>query len=260
MQYPLMVHNQVIPEDCRDDTPAYTLDNLPLAPSFSRAYFDEICSMTNRAPKMIAGIRVPEYDTWYPNQVPRATTTCANFLLEADPADLHNVINLTELGDVAIHPRILKWLKANPNWITSPNHSPIVITLYCGYDQIASEKLRVDSDLNVTYLDGFDLRKMYHLRISIVNDLSILDKQVIDSIRRDGELFLQLVQVLEPSVLTDGLGPKLIGNYVPKLEFYRVIGLITSTHQMFKSDIEVRRLHVGNFFISTRKGWPNANS
>lgn len=260
MQYPLMVHNQIIPEECRDDTPTYTLDNLPLAPSFSRAYFDEICSMTNRAPKMIAGIRVPEYDSWYPSQVPRATTTCANFLLQADPNNLHDVINLTDLGDVAIHPKILEWMKKHPNWLSSPNHSPFLITLYKGYDQIAGEKLSIDKDLNVTYTDGFDLRAMYHLRLAIVNDLSILDKKTIDTIRQDGELFLQIIQALEPSILVEGLGPKLIGNYVPKLEFYRVLGLITSTHQMYKSDIEVRRLHVGNFFISIRKGLPNAHS
>ena len=101
---------------------------------------------------------------------------------------------------------------------------------------------------------------MYHLRLAIVNDLSILDKKTIDTIRQDGELFLQIIQALEPSILVEGLGPKLIGNYVPKLEFYRVLGLITSTHQMYKSDIEVRRLHVGNFFISIRKGLPNAHS
>lgn len=261
MQYPLMVHNQVIPVECRDDTPTYTLDNLPLAPSFSRGYFDEICSFTNRAPKMVAGIRIPEFDTWYPTYVPRATTTAATVLLQANPDDLKEVINLEQLGDVSIHPRIINWLKQNPQWLSSPNHSPIVLTLYKGYVQIAGEKLRIDKDLNVTYTDGFDLREMYHLRIGIVNDLSILDIKTIESIRQDGELFLQLIQALEPTILLDNQGPKLIGNYVPKLEFWRVIGLITSTHQMYKSDIEVRRLHVGNFFIFTRKGHPaNANS
>lgn len=251
MEYPLLVHNQLISSRFRDKEHPYDFEKLNNHWSLSRYVFDDVRGAYEwRAP--VAGYRIPHWDDWLPRHVPLGTTTMFNVMLMVDKNDLNAVMSFSDIPDeYEIDPDLLEFIRSEAPWLHLPGESIIHVSLYRDDIPLEPEYLTVDSELNIRSTLALDLRRRYHLRISIVNDLFRLTKRAAEKLRRSGDLFLRIVKALHPEIEQRGKLPAIIGNnYIPLKDFKQAAQDIKDTSRPHQTNIEITRLHIGEFVIN----------
>jgi len=110
MQYPVMIHNQILSNKFRPEVKdTYDLDNH--LPSFSLSinafnYFEA----QNQIEKYVntkANIVIPDYDEFIPHDVIRGSVSVFSALCQLSLTDKKTLINLKELGSIALDPAII---------------------------------------------------------------------------------------------------------------------------------------------------------
>lgn len=210
MKYPLMVHNQMLHAGITDRNDPYKLEDVLNVPSWSRHVLDTYSKHlpNNIAPSM--GLAIPFYDDWLPVGIPNFKHPLLRIMVQLDPEDKTNILNLEELGDYELEPVLIEFLKKHPDMVTTDTASPVTVALYKGRS-VADVTISVDDSLNVTSTTELSLRSNYHLVVSLTSDPSVLQKQTHVRLRNSPEMGLLYLKTLAPELESRGLLPEVVG-------------------------------------------------
>ena len=251
MNYPLMVHNQLISDRYRDTQVDYNSYLKSALPSNYTYHANGVLGDFETPNTAISGVTVPDFDEWIPEQFIRATSSLFRIMLQWDTKNPTFVLNLGELGERNFTPEILNYIKSQRKAVTMPYKSAIVIQLYEGTRALNWDSIVVDEGLNVNTTFTPDLRKEYHLRVALVNDLSMVDLKSTDQLRQQGIACTQLLQALDINLKEKGLLP--VPNnagYIFKGDYRKAVEAIRTTSHLYRGAIERRLLNVGAYTIT----------
>jgi len=256
LQYPLIVHNQLVDETLHGkDVPVGELVDpakRKRLPSLSRHAFDHFTPKL-QAPvchRALDGVTIPSFDDWMPNVVPPDTSTLFSIMLTSNPDDLHEVLALDELGDWQIDVEILQWMKTEAPWLTRLGQSVIHVGLYREEHPMPDGSITVDANLKVRTVAPMDLRQRYHLRISLLNDLKQLRMSAQDRLRMNGSVCLKILETLQWKLFHEAAKPKLLGGkVVTRKDLLDIATRINDFKIPHHSGVEYRMLTVGNFAV-----------
>ncbi len=174
--YPIVIHQQLLAERYRFQTPPYSLQAQWKQYSASGkdfAYFQA----DNQTVRAIAnrGLDIPAFDTFYPETVPASTLRVFTVLTNISTVDLTTLFNLADLGDFNLDADILNFIQTSEYpFCTQLYQSIFQLNLYEDVYIQDNSLLVVDANLNVSATRALNLRKTYHVRLSMVSDLSLL--------------------------------------------------------------------------------------
>ena len=258
-EWPLVVHNQVIPLPYRGDfqavgklphNPAYRTKRLTL----SRGAYDHFAPKRLYDAQPIDGIRYPVFDDWLPHEVAPDTSTVYTTMLQVDVNDPQAVISLFDLGDVTIDHQILDYMLLKPQALSQLGQSAVYVTLYEGKSPKEGSFLEIDDQLTIRTKAPLDPRKSYHLRIALLTDLFALSSEAFDRLRMHGTACIKILLTLQGKFDWGNCIPKLVGGkLVPKAVLKDIAARINAYKAPYQTGVEYRFLTVGNFVISTHR-------
>ncbi|WP_257292806.1 hypothetical protein [Endozoicomonas sp. ONNA1] len=255
MTYPMMVHNQLVGDkfrlDCDHNAPLvnglgsktrYYLDHV-------RETLDYMDDAGNFPP--FKHITLPCFDDWLPERVPLATSTALTAMIGVDTDNPTEVFDITNLGDYTFHPVLLDYILEYPEKVTQDKQHPVHVQLYIDEHWLDEVELTMDAQGKVTTQNPMDPRRRHHIRISLVNDLSLLSDQAITRLLDQGEVAKMLLIALAPDLFTLDNHPPIGSNgRMNRREFFEAIARIRTTNRQYSNGIEVSRLHVGIFTVT----------
>lgn len=183
LQYPIMIHNQVLPKTMRDDKNVDNLDELSRFSQHSKHLFD---FMTSQDPKWLSGIEgiaIPFFDEWLPSSTPRGVSTLFTTLMEINPLDRREMFAITDIEEIEFHPDIIPFLKGEWPYIAHIGRSIFYLNLYEGDTSTGMDKITMNENLLLRSVDELNLREINRLHFGIITDLSMLDADALDRLR-----------------------------------------------------------------------------
>ena len=232
MKYPLLVHNQALPEEYVDfNEDELNLNRQPLIADgrvASLNYF-EYDSAYNRIIPDKLFIRIPEFDDYQIDQMTKGTGTVFLALCQLDPEDPKMLLNLNELGDIVIDNDIMEFIKAEEwRYMLKPFYSILNVSLYKNKSLMDHEAIVCDSDLNLRLASDPNFRNEYRIRFSILCDLSLLSFDAVERLKKYPKAFKKIVastnEVLAAHPDFNKLADK---NRVTEFEYSTVYRLLT---------------------------------
>lgn len=262
--YPLVVHNQLIPDRWYDRPLAsgnivnpdqrlrYASASTEAMQSFTPIY-------TDRCISKLGGFRIPEFDDWVPDAVWPKTSTLLAIMLMVDLEDLTMLANLRELGMYQIDADVLDFMVGESPYMTRYLQSIFHCELYRGAAMVEDAAVVVDEDLDVRTVNALNPRDQLHLRISVVNDLLALDPAAISRLREAGPVALKILAALQARFFDGIILPDLVGGRVIRPEDFKAIAVrINNLKQSVRTDLENHLMTVGDYTVETARNSNNA--
>lgn len=193
IDYPLMVHNQLLDGRLWDDAPRYALAQRSFRPGVMQDHTVKLQNLFNPPKPNIAGVRIPEFDPWLPKVLPSYTISMMTILLGIDPPTEPGPIRLMSFGDLGgygIDDKVYDFIKDEVAYLTKRYKSFFQLDLYRNDNIVEMPVLecKVEGDDLVAYLAGdFNVRDMYHVRLSTVMDWDALDERAREAMKKHGE-------------------------------------------------------------------------
>lgn len=210
MFYPLMIHNQLIGQKYRPSEGVYEVENHVRSYSLSALHFNEF-EKGKRIQNIQKGIAIPAYDEFIPGNVVTSTIRLFTALTSVD--ETSNVLmNMCELGDIELHPEIIKFMVTEAPYMSKSYDSIFSLSLYQSVDLLDDNMVKIDSALNVSSVNTLSLRSYYHIRLSIVSNLFLLKKEALDRLRENGVVLGLILEMIDPTLRGKGLLPTIIGS------------------------------------------------
>tara|TARA_Y100000592_G_C5463266_1_gene315152 strand:- start:185 stop:1735 length:1551 start_codon:yes stop_codon:yes gene_type:complete len=257
MEWPLMVHNQLMPKAYRHPRMPYRVEDQPRLGGLSRM-LDET-SVANRLRKSndgIEGVAIPDYDDWLPTRVTVKTTSVFRALIQVNPDDVREVLNLDDLGEWSFHDVVKNYLIAEHAYLGKFCEALFYLDMYDGDLPVSRVSVETDDQLNVRSTYDLGLRKVHHLRVAIITDLHALSERAKMVIRNDIELIKLIIDTLIPGYPV----PKTLGNgLVTRRDFERLADFINQKRYDFRNMLDERMLTVGIYTIAARRLQDAAN-
>ena len=233
MQYPLVVHNQLVGQRFRP-SPA---DKVERAENYARSYslsaqnfgYFEKGSGINQAVVQPPwpGIQIPEFDEFIPASVVTSTKRVFTILTTVDPMQPTLLLNLGDLGTRwKIQPGVLAYLLAVRDRLPYPNAAPFLLTLYRDRNIVANNALVVDANGDVHSTTPLSLRHYYHVRLGLQTNWRTIDTPALDLLREDGETLTRVISSVSPLL---NLRPGMLSTgYVPRRSLAAAIDQLES--------------------------------
>lgn len=205
MTYPVMVHNQLLPERYIDfdlKSINYNKSNTVMDGRTSSLNYFEQSSTLNRAYGPSDYIRIPEVDDFKLNSTPDGTATIMTILCQLEKDDPRFLLNLRDLGDVTIDSDILDYIaNGEHRYVTKMGTSVIFISVYQNEGLMSHDSLTVDKDLNVRLNFEPSFRLCYRLRIALFVDLGrIFPNSSITRVRKNPAVLKKFVASINEAV------------------------------------------------------------
>ncbi len=199
---PLVIHNQLLPyEWLPKKAPMAELDFIKSYGSYSQEAFNHFrfaASDNQYTYSTRPGLPIPEFDDWVGDVPNRGYETVTRILTRLDESNLKNVMDLSELGEWAINPICAQYMKDTRSKIFKPYANVINIMLFNGDNLLDMSKLSADENLFVTYEKDLDLRKSYHLVITMCTNPTKLTEEAWDDLTTHGCFFKAWISTLFP--------------------------------------------------------------
>lgn len=201
IQYPIMIHNQVLDESMipKRRLPSYRgkVYQKPL----QQTRFEGIQEDLGQAydPRLTNWLIYPEFDEWQLPTFDYSYVPQYQVLLQVDPDDLQAVVNLRELGPYQFTARTLKYLQHVGVKCFHHHQSIIQLALFCGDDMLDPNDLTVDPrtlEVRVNY--DMDIRKQYRLVVFIDADLKRLWEDTVSDLKDRGVWTQEVISVIYP--------------------------------------------------------------
>ena len=208
--YPIMVHQQIIDKMYRFDAPAYSMQKQWAQRSLSGddfAYFQgdnkTVQAMANR------GLDIPAFDTFIPGTILPTTARIFSVLVNITPTDMRSLFNLADLGDFNLNQDILDLMRQSEYAYMPQLYGSIFsISLYAGNVIQDSSVLTIDSNLNVKATIDLNLRKVYHVRLSLVTDVTFLTIEARARLKLFPKALNKILAAISQSLPLIGGSPK----------------------------------------------------
>jgi hypothetical protein len=262
MDYPLVVHNQLLPDKYYGKKSVggwipdpYTQGTL-YSDKTTEIFRKMILNYTLRNRRLIGGVRYPAFDDWIPNAVPAHTSTIYAAMIAVDLTNPTAVCDLKQLEGVVIDGDIRQYMASCGSKMGQINNSAIHISLYQGNGWMGDGAISVSNDLIVTATQPLSARERYHLRIAVLNDLTLLPDQVRYNLRTQGKACQKILQTLQETMPFANYVPKLMGprNVMPDDLLLQAAWRINAHKKPIQTPLEIAiPLTVGNFLVQARR-------
>jgi hypothetical protein len=213
LQYPQMIHNQVI--KYRDETPVYNPDNFEKSFSLSAWYlnqFDRTRALDNII-KNRTGIMLPPWDEFVEETVPRHYIKIFSAMLSLDLSTGGNPSMLMNLDDLSegysMTPEMKQFIIGEAPYMTKNGQSIFNACLYFANRQMPDGSITVDNNLNVATTFNPNARARFHLWFGLCFNWRYLAPEAVQRLRMNYPVLVQLIRALWP---TWNYTPDQIGN------------------------------------------------
>lgn len=231
MDYPLLVHNQLIEERFWGISPKDPFRTYASRSSISRTALDAFEVPYSKKQNIETGLRFPEFSEFNPDhKLPRTHQVLSALIgvLPPDPANPGGnrlAMNFKNFDDVyELQKEFLDYMAWDYKYLNKYGESFINVSLYNGGKMVDPSQYEVDKDLNVNFLIDPDLRSTYYVRLSIVADPSILTPDAKERLEEQGEGTILIGTILCPALAKNKLLPEVFGdNWLSKADVTRFL-------------------------------------
>lgn len=241
-RYPISVHSQVIDQIFwPKPVVPYTLDYIQATSASSLSALQRV-SLAQQPVKhnpAWEGYLYPQGDDWVPPKRYRSCTFIGRFLM-VPGADKRTLGNLTDLGDATLSAAAVKYLKKWPQYGTVSKESPVFVRVYEQNEELADKEFLLTPELDIKLTYDCDYRKVYHMSISLLLDLTLLSPDAVDRVTKDPDL----IEVIIP----DGGKPDVDTGGNVKPDWWE-----ENTRPDKKKDDELVRRTVGHYYLITHR-------
>lgn len=267
-EWPLLVHNQLIHEPWRSRPWAsgelIDPDRRKRQPSLSRYAFDYFTNVytDHCKQRLMDGYVIPNYDEWRPAFVTPNTSTLFIAMLGLDPTAPNTLFELMgDLDGYQLEPELRDFIEGEAPYMAIKGGSIFDLRLFEGDNPMDDGLLSVSTpDLIVLSNAVMDLRKIYHVRLALVNDLFTLNTAAWERLRAGGPAAIRIINSLQFKLLGKAFEPKLLGGYLIRNSDLRLIAQrINDLKVPHKGGLEHVMLTVNDVVVVTHRSSDNVS-
>lgn len=194
-RWPMLIHNQPISQTFRPTEPYSTWRKLPRKVSLMKSSLEQF--LKDFEVQGLPYIHHPEVDDWVPPTVPDGRLTFFTGLLVVDPENPRRVLNLGKMGPFAVTPFLLEYAYQQGDRFFQSGQSIFEFRLYENNRWAQEYQLRfVEGSVQIESDRDLDLTKYYHIQISLLRDWTVLEREVIQCLRRYPTIAYTALQAL----------------------------------------------------------------
>lgn len=212
MHYPIVVHNQLVPQKWRVDKQTdrdnfHTLDHTMTTSGLRYFEPDRLIDLW----KSTRGIYLPSFDDFVPSSVLLNSLRVFTGLVIVDTDNPEILMNFLDLGDWKLEDDIAAFLRTEAPYTKFQYKSVFDLSFYRNRDLMdqSLEMIELDSNLNVILKEPVSLRNYFHIRLGICSDLSLLDPDALNRLRNNSCVLKKIVAAIAPFVNVDQLFSKI---------------------------------------------------
>lgn len=221
-EWPLLIHQSLVDEPWRSQpwSSGELVDpnRRKRAPSLSRYAFDHFSNVYSNPCKELVmdGYVIPNYDEWRPSYVVPNTSTLFVAMMGLDPTAPNTLFELMgDLDGYQLDPELREFILKEAPFMGHKGLSIFDLRLFEGDYPMDDGILSVSRpELIVLSNAVMDLRKVYHVRLALVNDLFTLNPAAWERLRAGGTAALKILNCLQYKLLGKAFEPKLLGGYL----------------------------------------------
>lgn len=209
MQYPILVHNQLMPKKFRSEEHPYDWRDRYYQAGLSKDVFNHLIDPIFLVRGGFHGLSIPHFDDWLPNYEPPLTVCIFRACLAVNPTDLRDILDLQDVGGYQIEQDAIDYLLDNPSGMLTPGQSAFRLTLYQKYKPIENTILTVTSDLKVRATEDLSMTVMKHLLLSLDQDVAGIQGSAKALLIKHGSFCRKYFLALAPDIEQAGYLPPL---------------------------------------------------
>lgn len=234
LNYPLVIHNQMMRKQYRPDFQVYDPVNLRgYAARSVSAYHTILRNMGNFDLKSRNGRIVPWFDDWWQPRVPANTTNLLQTLVKVDPNDPTLVVDLKDISSWKYSEGLWQCIVDNYADLTIPGRCVLLLSLYRNNDMIDYGELYVDDQYCVRTRVPMLLDKMYHLRFGLFDNLFYLTAEA-ELYLREHPTFCHEVFVSLDDRMANYLPEPVEGWFIARSDYRVAVERLNTTSDHFK--------------------------
>ena len=185
LTYPILIHNQLLSEKFRPETP-YPESAKPQGYySLSGAAFSTF-NATNRTLGIASGISIPGIDEFMPSSIMPNTVRVFTALCSIDTtpnADQTLLLNLNQLGESLLDPEIIPFLSNEAPYVNHPYMSVFNVAVYDGVYMLSPNQFSVSPNLDVKLNFTPNLRNNYRVRLGLATNFKYIKQDRVTAIQ-----------------------------------------------------------------------------
>lgn len=234
LEYPLVVHNQVVAANFRP-----TKSDLPQRPEdvaksrplslLGFAAFETGRWTSDRRTPTTPGLAIPDYDEFLPRGIPSRSMRLFTALTTIDTApagDPKLLMDLTVLSkNYKLDAGLLAYMQQISPWLNVPGRTPLLVSVYQNENLLSGYHVSVAPDLKVYLVDTPDLRQTYHVRLSLMTSWSGIPWEALAPLQSDATTLLKLLTAIDCRAT---LSKVLSTGWVPRQAFQEAIDFLDS--------------------------------
>lgn len=257
-QWPLVVHNQIMPEPWHS-SPLASGKLIDPARRPSRAGQNMVALRTATGnylhrdfcvEREIDGWIYPIFDDFIPETTHPSTSTVCFVMLQVDVDDPTMVGPIGDFGDFYVDSDVLGYMRddhQNLNWYM---RSFVHVSLYENGIPLDDDLITIDENLIVRKVTPMNPRMTYRLRISLINNLQGINPQAKAKLLSSGVAGQKILMSLSWKTIHNAQIPPLIdGKYISRSFYDRLAIEINASKGIYYTGIEYRMLTVGNYIL-----------
>lgn len=190
IQYPVMVHNQLLPK---------VFTHIPQPPAVAYSSLSQYALEQFLTPEHFyqyvdknGTLRLPVGDYFEPATKRKEFTPVFYFLVSLEE-DRRTLINLTDLDEFVLDQDVLEFLKSEQPYMFREYNSIFQFFVYKNDNPISVSKTEITQDLTIRTKVDLSFRDIHRVEFSLVNDLNLLTKEALMRLKDNIGVFLKLL-------------------------------------------------------------------
>ena len=203
MNYPLMVHNQLIPKEFRQTAKPPRPEDTKLQYSMIADALQQFVKQNQAVTKGIPGLSIPVFDDWFPEEktIPIDTLRMVTVMTTIDEMNPLELVTLSEFSSkYHFNADVLEFMKSEYQYLTKYRLSILNVMVYKNTLSMPLDSYYVTEDLKVMLVDQPDLRAQYHVRVSLYQRPQLLTPEAKTRLRNHCSAALLLLLTLDPDI------------------------------------------------------------
>ena len=206
MRYPTMIHQQVLSSKYQPTDAAYSYQNKwKLFSTTNRALSNFEVDTSDLRRLGNRGLNIPAYDHFQPSSFPLATVKVATIMVALSESDKRSLVNIKELGNYNFRQAVLDFMcESEYPYMCTLYGSIFQLHLYSGSSIMEQSTIEMDADGNIYATEDLDLRKTYHLRISLVANWDYLSDAALRRLKAYPDAARLIITAINQSICSMG--------------------------------------------------------
>lgn len=255
VQYPLMVHNQIVPKEFRRTKGKPDRGDVAKEYSLVTANMNQFSRLFETKKMVLPGIQLPEIDEWFANplSIPPHTLRVLTLMTKLDTVNPKMLLDFTEFSsEYHIDPDVLEFMKGEAPWLNLQRQSIVNVMVFKGDMPMHENAFSVTPELKVMLRDTPSFRDQFHVRLALWQRPRLLPPDAKKRMRNHCNASLKLLTALNPNIMS--LNPSCtIQDYMPDATYNALLEKIDREFDTFWNGKFVQFNTVMQSVINARK-------